>query len=344
MKENRANSSRRRRRRQSDIINLVLRIVCIAMILVGIIMLVKIWEDKSMRDSEDPSAGLLVTAPDKSKEIVSYNGKDYALRDDLETILVIGYDGRSDDDKEDSTDNYNQADLVFLVIADKTNGRYHTLHVNRDAMTNVKVLTDMGAMTREFTGQIALSYAYGGTEGIRCRNTVDSLSSLLGGIKIDHYVSVGMDCVPTLNDSVGGVTLEVMDDINDELKRGATVTLRGEQALTYVRAREHDAEANLHRMERQKQYLGAFRGLFADRVAADSSFALTELLKLGEHMYSDCTVEKLADIVNTVMELEGSEYLTLEGENRQGKEFVEFYPDEAALRDLTIRLFYEEID
>lgn len=336
-------SASNRRRRRSDILIHGLRILCVALILAGVIMLVKIWEDKNIRDSQNPSAGSLVTAPEAVKEIVSYNGKNYVLRDDLETILVIGHDSNGDTETEDKIDNFSQADLVFLVIIDKENGKYHTLHVNRDAMTNVKVLTDNGVTTREFSGQIALSYAYGGTEGIRCRNTVDSLSSLLGGIRINHYVSVGMDCVAALNDSVGGVTLELMDDIDYGMKKGQTLTLTGEQALRYVRSRDHvDTDANLHRMERQKQYLSEFRKLFSNKASADAGFALSELLMLGNHMYSDCTVEALADIVNSAVKLEGSEYLTLAGENRMGEEFVEFYPDEAALKDLTIKLFYKE--
>lgn len=332
-----------RRRRRSDILIHILRILCVVLILIGVIMLVKIWEDKSIRDSQNPSAGSLITPPERVKDTVNYNGKNYVLRDDLETVLIIGYDKNSDSNAEDKTSDFSQADLVFLVVVDKANGKYHTLHVNRDTMTNVKVLTDNGVATREFTGQIALSYAYGGTEGIRCRNTVDSLSAMLGGIRINHYVSVGMDSVAALNDSVGGVTLEVMDDIDDGMKKGQTLTLTGDQALRYVRARDHvEADANLHRMERQKQYLSEFRKVFSSKASDDAGFVLSELLMLGNHMYSDCTVEALADIVNNAVKLEGSDYLTLAGENRMGEEFVEFYPDETALKDMTIKLFYKE--
>lgn len=342
MREN-GKSAAWRRRRRYDMINLILRIVCVAMILAGVIMLVGIWEKKNLRDSQNSSAGSFIAAPEKEKATVSYNGRNYALRDDLETFLVIGYDGVSEGNDKDYTSEFDQADLVFLVVADKANGKYHTLHVNRDTMTNIRVLTDNGVMTREYVGQIALSYSYGGTQGIRCRNTVDSLSSLLGGISIDHYVSVGMDCIPMLNDAVGGVTLDVLDDINDELRKGETVTLKGEQALTYVRSRDKDMSANLNRMERQRQYLDAFRTRFVDKAASDSSFILNELLRLGDHMYSDCSVEQLAEIVDTVLKLEGSDHLTVKGENRQGEEFVEFYPDEAALREMVIGLFYEEL-
>ena len=345
MRRSNMNENSRRRARRFEIIALVGRIVCVLLILVGIIMLVKIWEDQNLTDSTNTSAGELISAPEKKREIVTYNGKNYALRNNLETTLIIGYDGNSDDVYDGGVPTFNQGDLLFLVVADKSAGTYNTLHINRDTMTVVEELTSKGVLVKETVAQVALAYAYGGTDGIRCRNTVKSVSTLLGGIKINHYVAVGMDSVPMLNDSVGGVTLTVMDDINDELKQGETVTLLGEQALAYVRARMSIKEStNLHRMERQKQYLEAFRPLFVNKAEQDASFVLDVLMQLGDRMYSDCPVDRLAQIVSDLTKMEGLAYLTIEGEIQEGEEFLEFYPDVAALREMIMSLFYEEVD
>ena len=60
---------------------------------------------------------------------------------------------------------------------------------------------------------------------------------------------------------VGGVTLTVTSDfsaIDPHLVEGETITLYGDQALTYVRSRYNiDDETNLARMARQRQYLAA---------------------------------------------------------------------------------------
>ena len=57
---------------------------------------------------------------------------------------------------------------------------------------------------------------------------------------IDHYVALSMDAVPVINDAVGGVAVRCMDDLtayDPSLTEGAEITLMGDQALYYVRAR-----------------------------------------------------------------------------------------------------------
>ena len=90
-----------------------------------------------------------------------------------------------------------------------------------------------------------------------------------------------------LNDLVGGVTLEVLDDfsgIDDTLVQGETVTLKGQQALTYVRSRGGlEDSTNLHRMERQRQYLSALQGQLSSKAQSDDGFTLEALLQLNEY-------------------------------------------------------------
>lgn len=68
-----------------------------------------------------------------------------------------------------------------------------------------------------------------------------------------------MGAVPYINDLVGGVPVTVLDDfsgIDDSLVEGETITLKGEQALHYVRIRGGlEDSSNLNRMKRQQQYL-----------------------------------------------------------------------------------------
>ena len=326
------------------------RIFCAMLILAGIILLIRIWEDKEIDEDKYSSAGQVISAPEREREILTYDGKDYVLRRGLETILAIGYDASSEKSADADATDFDQADMLFLIVADKTAKEYKTLHINRDSMTKVKELTSKGVQVNETVEQIALAYSYGGTNGIRCRNTVDAVSHLLGdglsvNVKINHYVAIGMDAVPLLNDSVGGVTLTVMDDIDNELRAGTIITLEGDQALRYVRARESlDNPTNLHRMERQKQYLEAFRPLFIQNVNDNPSFILEELTMLGNKMYSDCQADRLAEIVTEIADMNGGGYLTLEGEARQGETYVEFYPDEKAMNEMVLDLFYEEAE
>jgi len=60
-----------------------------------------------------------------------------------------------------------------------------------------------------------------------------------------------------LNDAIGGVTLESKYDFTDlGIKKGDTVTLKGDMAEAYVRTRDLDnINASLNRTERQIQYV-----------------------------------------------------------------------------------------
>ena len=174
-----------------------------------------------------------------------------------------------------------------------------------------------------------------------------AVSNLLYGVEVDHYVSMTMDGVALLNDLVGGVTLEVLDDfsgIDDTLVQGETVTLQGQQALTYVRSRGGlEDSSNLHRMERQRQYLSALQGQLSSKAQSDEGFTLEALLQLNEYLVSDCTVEQLSALGDNLAQYKVNDILTTQGEAQAGEEFMEFTVDETALQQLVLDVFYEPV-
>lgn len=278
------------------------------------------------------------------QELVFYDGSWYAQRDDLETVLVLGLDKYAGETTV-SYVNDQQADFLLLLVLDEAAGTCTPIQLNRDTMTEIQQLGVNGKVAGTFTGQLALAHTYGSGKADSCQNTVTAVSNLLYGVDIDHYISVTMDGVAALNDLVGGVTVEVLDDfsaVDSTLVQGETVTLRGAQALTYVRARGGmEDSSNLRRMERQRQYMAALQTQFAVRVTEDPGFLLEALLQLSGYMVSDCSVERLSDLMETLNASAVGEIRTLEGEAVEGVEFMEFYPDEEALQALVMDVFYE---
>ena len=59
--------------------------------------------------------------------------------------------------------------------------------------------------------QIALAHANGDGMELSCENTVDAVSNMLYGIRIEGYISLNMDSIKILNHLAGGVpvTIEV---------------------------------------------------------------------------------------------------------------------------------------
>ncbi len=279
--------------------------------------------------------------------VVEWNGTEYVLKKKLETFLVLGLDKSRDDMVADSYNNDRQADFLMLFVFDNEAQKYSTVHINRDTMAKMYVLGVAGQRVGTVTKQIALAHTYGNGREVSCRNTSDAVSELLLGMKINHYLSITRDAVPIYNDLLGGVSVEVLDDFSgvsgaESLVKGETVTLMGDTVLTYVSARQGMADpTNAARMVRQQQYLRALQKKTEERINADPQFVADAAVKLSGHIVSDRSVNQLQELARKTAAYEFVEINNIEGELRRGETFVEFYPNEASIKELVMNLFYE---
>lgn len=324
-------------------------ILAVVLVLLAGMLLLQRWENTQDApvSSLGPSSAVEADAPVDGREITYYNGTAYAKKEDLETVLLLGVDKFEGETPEGYLNN-QQADFLLLLVMDKQNETCTPIQLNRDTMTQIRILGVTGEPAGTTTGQLALAHTYGSGEEDSCENTALAVSNLLYGMEIDHYVSLTMDGVALLNDLVGGVTVEVLDDfsgIDDSLMQGEIVTLKGQQALTYVRSRGGmEDSSNLHRMERQRQYLAALQQQLKAAVRQEDGFTLDALLQLNEYMVSDCTVDQLSDLGDNLAAYQVSDILTTPGDAQEGEEFIEFTVDEAALQQLVMDVFYEPVE
>lgn len=324
-------------------------ILAVVLVLLAGMLLLQRWENTQDApvSSSGEASSVEADAPVDGREITYYNGTAYAKREDLETVLLLGVDKFEGETPEGYINN-QQADFLLLLVMDKQHETCTPIQLNRDTMTQIQILGVTGEPAGTFTGQLALAHTYGSGEEDSCENTVLAVSNLLYGMEIDHYVSLTMDGVALLNDLVGGVIVEVLDDftgIDDSLVQGETVTLKGQQALTYVRSRGGlEDSSNLHRMERQRQYLAALQQQLKAAVQQEDGFTLDALLQLNEYMVSDCTVNQLSDLGDSLATYQVSDILTTPGDAQEGEEFMEFTVDEDALQQLVMDVFYEPVE
>ena len=123
------------------------------------------------------------------------------------------------------------------MIVDKTAHSFSALHINRDTMAEIQRLGVGGVKLDTVTAQLALAHTYGSGGRDSCRNTVQAVSRYLYDVPVQHYFALPMDAIPVLNDLAGGVTVHVDDDFSNtdpSIVQGKDVTLRGDQALTFV--------------------------------------------------------------------------------------------------------------
>lgn len=307
-----------------------------------------LWEEGSFPASGN---GEPSSVSEDTGALVLYEGIWYAPRSDVETVLVLGLD-RSEREGVGMTGSYAQSDLMLLLEIDRTSETCRVIHLNRDTMATIQDFDRYGRPTGTYTAQLTLAYAhaqaYTGNDTTACMSAVKAVSELLYGVEIDHYVTLTMDGLMELNDLAGGVEVEIRDDfsaVDPTLVQGERVTLLGEHALNYVRARWYVGEStNLERMERQREYLLALREKLSLLADQDEEFILSSLMKVNDYMDSDCTIQQLSALAEDIRAYPIERYVSPEGRAEQAGDVMEFYVEENALQKLVIEDFYAPVE
>ena len=301
--------------------------------------------------------GLGEKADELETNEILYKEGDYIFNEDLVTVLVMGIDketvteigGQSWEEEEEGGYAGGQADALFLLIINPHDKNVYVIAINRNSMAEVDVFDEAGNYQGIFTKQIALQHGYGDGKEESCLRQVKAVSRMFHGSPIHAYAAVSMDAIPELNDLIGGITVEVLDDIiypeyDMDLHQGETVTLLGEQAYWYVRLRnENIFNSNELRLQRQKQYMTTFAAEAKNQAMSDIRVAIDLYRAVRKYMVTDIDLNEFTYMATEYMdyEFDRENMYSLQGETIQGNNFEEFYVDEDAMQDLIIKLFYE---
>ena len=280
--------------------------------------------------------------------VLAYGDKEYVLRGGVESFLIMGIDKTDEDITNDSYNNDQQTDFLMLIVFDHIKKTYSTVHINRDTLAEVDIYGLTGKKIRTEKMQIALAHTYGDGKTLSDYNTAKSVSRLFYGARVNHTISFTLDSVAEMNNLVGGVELELLDDFTqldggERLVKGNTVTLTDKEALLYVRSRAGlDDDTNVNRMRRQKQYIEALRLEFEKRMkeGVDNEFLHDVVDKMSEHTNAD--IQDLFDVNNNMQNYKFVETDSIAGESKLNEETkrMEFLPDEDSIAELAIALFY----
>lgn len=337
----------------------ILLVLCILIICgVGGLVFLRYWGEKSMRNEDVKLAMDPTNTPDDVENIendgktITYKGGTYRWNDDISTILFIGSD-RSVEQQEnrDSVIGRNgQADTLILGIVDNQNKKISFININRDTMTYVSQFTPDGDYAGKKEMQICLAYSYGKDNEDGCKLVASAVSNYLYGIPVNSYARLSFDAIPMLNDSVGGVSVKVLEDmtsVDSALAKDATVTLKGDQALTYIRWRNHElTETNELRMSRQKQYMYAFMHRTVDATREDFTLPLGLYNNARPYMTTDITPSKVTYLTTKVLDygISDSSVRSIPGQSVDGENgLVEFHQDDTALYEMILDTFYIKV-
>lgn len=250
-------------------------------------------------------------------------------RDGVQSVLVLCLDAFEDAGNTGGFRNGNRADFAMVMVIDEQAGSIRSLQLNPDTVVPFSVPGT--SETREMPlGQI---YSYGSGGSDSCLAMTKAVSSLLGGISIDHYLTFTRDAVGIVNDKIGGVTIPA-ETAGDE-----PAVLSGEEAMAFFFSREEDDLSNEKHMAKQRQYMAA---MFVPFMACtENEDFLTKLsLQLGEKMNTGLTLSQLIQMFETLAAYTMDQnILTLPGSARQETDSVYFEVEKEAVSRLVEELF-----
>ena len=318
---------------------LLLILLCITLILCATVAGLWLHGRSSLGDTD---------TPEQDESIIVYDGKEYRYRQGMINLLLMGIDSHD----KPTAGSHNQADVLLLACLDPQNGEMNLISLSRDILCSFEMLQSDGS-TLQTQGQLALAYAYGDGLHESCRLTCDAVSGIFYGLPIHGYGAYYMSGIADLNDAVGGVTVKVIEDFPFSVVAGCynmidghEVKLTGKQAQLYIRARlEEQADANELRMVRQKQYMMALIDECMTLVRERPTDLLGVYNAVMPYTLTNLSFSRIAYLATEAVQLQwDGEVHSLTGELRLNEDNeAELLPDQAALIDLMIDVFYEEV-
>lgn len=174
-----------------------------------------------------------------------------SARSDGRVYLLVGSDSRDDLTDEERSElgtgsaSGKRTDTIMLLHR-PTDGRPALISIPRDSIVDIP---------GHGSGRINAAYAYGGAPLL-----VETIHNNTG-VAIDDYVEIGFGGFAGIVDALGGVEMCLDEAIEDakahiDLPAGCQ-NLNGTDALGFARARYFDPTADIGRVSRQRELIGA---------------------------------------------------------------------------------------
>lgn len=317
---------RRRRRRRTSWNGTVLLLVLAAVVLAGVFILMDRWESNRYQETRG-----VASADFYEKNEITVDGKTYALKNDFESVLVMGVD------RSAGTEEFT--DMWMLLIMDHEEKRLHWMHIGRETVAQLEnSVADLRA------GRSLVDDSKSRSEA-----RVAVVEAMLGGVDIEHYITLDLDAADDLNRLLGGVPVSVEEDFSaydPTLVPGTSITLTDEQAVLLLDASVmvgSDAEQAL--MKRQQSFVTGMLEAMKRKLLSDSD-ALEQMLdELGGVIETNFFTAQMLNEFARAYEYPVPEVMTLPGKyilDDAGRRV--FQPDTESVKGWALEAFYKESD
>lgn len=199
----------------------------------------------------------------------------------------------------DKSENRTEGDEAQYYGSDDANFRSDTIILARidpglKKVTLVSIHRDTWVSIDGVEQKINNAYSLGGVS--KCIEVV----SQFAGVPISHFAEVDIDGLAAITDAMGGVTVDVPFDINDEEYTGTLSagiqTLNGQQALIFTRSRhayDNMGDGDRYRAANQRTYLAAM----ANQLLSSSPVTIVAAINtLASYVTTDLTIDQIASL------------------------------------------------
>ena len=286
---------------------------------------------------------------------ITYNGKKYRYNDNLINILVMGIDDYGLKGDKDTDANPYQADTIVLGTVDAVKKTVSFMSIPRDTVASIKVLDLNDEVATVKKGPIAIQHSFG-TQGERTNEAVvDAVSNLLYSVPINRYVSVDITAIPDINDSLGGITVDIPEDLtkwNPKMKAGTKdYLLLNKDAVIFVARRDTGIDDSaMGRMKRQVMYLKKLFPAVKARTAENITYPIALYNSEADKVKTNLTIDEMTYLAKLLLDLELSDkdIVSVPGEMKriepgeiEDYEYeMGYIVDEDALKQLIVDRFY----
>jgi len=215
----------------------------------------------------------------------------------VEYILLLGVDARPGQTRA-------RSDTIIIARVDTVTGSVSLLSIPRDSRVEIE---------GHGLDKLGHANAYGGPA--LAIQTIKAFT----GLPINHYVTVNFQGFADIVDAMGGIKINVEEEINDSdgsntggvsdithIDAGLQV-LNGEQALTFVRNRKY-ANGDFQRIKNQQMFLKALatQALQVDNIGNIPSM----ITAVSENVKTDMTIAQIMALANAYRGFSGSSMKT----------------------------------
>ena len=358
------NSTPHKKNKTIKVISVIAAVIIGLLLIAAVTLIILIFAGQKRALGDNKNGGDVISVPSEitasvvqddpespdMNSYVYYDGKKYIYNEKVTTILFAGIDKHADE-QLGTYGTAGQADSIIAAALNTETGKYKLMAISRDTMVDVNVIDPNGSFTGTEKQQVCLAYAYGDGKKTSCENLKKSVSRILFGVPINAYAAVDLDAIPILNDAVGGVEVNVIEDLSHqdpEMYLGARLRLTGDQAVTFVRHRDTKGDENQNnlRMERQKEYLTGFIRQSLAMTKQDITTPLKMYNSVSDYIVTDIDAPMITYYTSVFVKTGFSpenNFVKLPGTTTHSEKYAEYYVDNEALFKMILDIYYTEV-